>query len=416
MPTISSLRSRLVYDSRGSKALEFDVITDKRFLGRACAPSGASVGRHEAQSFPGNSPEKALEAIKSNENRFIGIDASNQKEVFDVLRSIDNTETYSIIGGAVAYAISIASIDAASRALDIPLFKLLKPKGPYRYPYPLGNILGGGAHAGPGTPDIQEILVCPIGARNIAEALDMNFQVHKKVRSVIEDLDPNFTYGRGDEGGWAPRINNDRALEIAELAVENSGYNLGTDISLGVDFASSSLWDDAKQIYNYRRQGRVRDKEEQMNYVNELIKRYNLIFAEDPVNEEDFEGASKITRENKQCLVTGDDMLVTNPSRAKLAARYGACSGAILKVNQAGSLHQALNFANSCSAYGIKIISSHRSGESVDSHLSHIAIATDSKMLKAGIVGGERVSKLNELIRLAEHGLIDGMAELFSTK
>jgi enolase len=416
MPSISSLNSRLIYDSRGSRALEIDVIADKKFLGRACAPSGASVGKHEAQSFPQNSPERALAIIKSNKNRFVGIDASNQEEIFDALKSIDNTERYSIIGGAAAYAISVAAVEAASRALDIPLFRLLKPKGPYRYPYPLGNILGGGAHAGPGTPDIQEILSCPVGARNIVEALEMNFKVHKKVRSVIEDSDPYFTYGRGDEGGWAPRMNNDHALEIAELAVKNSGYSLGTEISLGVDFASSSYWDETKQIYHYKRQGLARNREEQIDYVNELVKQYNLIYVEDPVNEEDFEGASNVTKENKRCIVTGDDMLVTNTLRAKSAAEYNACSGAILKVNQAGSLYEAMNFANTCSAYGIKIITSHRSGESMDSQLSHIGIATDSKMLKAGIVGGERVSKLNELVRLMEYGLIDGMVDLFSAK
>jgi enolase len=415
MPSISSLICRLIYDSRGSKALELDVVTDKKFLGRACAPSGASVGKHEAQSFPQNSPERALETIKSNESKFIGTDASSQRAVFDVIKSIDNTETYSIIGGAASYAISVAAVHSASKALEIPLFKLLNPEGPYRYPYPLGNILGGGAHAGPGTPDIQEILVCPIGAKSIFEALNMNFQVHKEVRAVIEALDPNFTYGRGDEGGWAPRINNDRALEIAELAVKNSGYSLGTDISLGIDFASSSFWDDRAQLYNYRRQGLVRTREEQIDYVNQLINQYDLIYVEDPVNEEDFEGAANITKKNKKCIITGDDMLVTNTSRVKMAAGYNACSGAILKVNQAGSLYEAMDFADKCSGYDIKIIASHRSGESIDSHLSHIGIAANSKMLKAGIVGGERVSKLNELVRLTQYGLIDGMAELFST-
>jgi enolase len=143
-----------------------------------------------------------------------------------------------------------------------------------------------------------------------------------------------------------------------------------------------------------------------------LIRNYKLIYVEDPVNEEDFEGTAIITKDNKQCLVTGDDMLVTNIMRAKRAAGLKACSGAILKVNQAGSLYDAMNFAQECTANGIKLITSHRSGESIDSHLAHIGIATDSKMLKAGIVGGERVAKLNELLRLTEYDLIDGMAVL----
>jgi enolase len=414
MPSITGLRSRIVFDSRGTKTIEIDVTTDKKFFGRASAPSGASVGTHEAQSFPSNSPEKALEVFKANELKFIGLDGENQRQIFDALRSIDGTETYSVVGGAVAYALSLASIESASKALAMPMFMLLKRHKPYRFPFPLGNILGGGAHAGPGTPDIQEILACPVGARNVSEALEMNFRVHKEVRSVIQASDEDFTYGRGDEGGWAPNADNDHALEITELAVKNCGFKIGTDMSLGIDFASSSFWDEKSRVYNYRRQGITRDRDKQIEYVNQLIRKYNLIYVEDPVNEEDFEGTARITKDNTNCIVTGDDMLVTNTLRAKRAAQHKACSGAILKVNQAGSLYEAMNFAQECTASGIKLITSHRSGESIDSHLSHIGIATDSKMLKAGILGGERVAKLNELLRLTEYGLIDGMAELSS--
>lgn len=414
MPSITGLRSRIVFDSRGTKTIEIDVTTDKKFFGRASAPSGASVGKHEAQSFPSNSPEKALEVFKANEPRFIGLECENQREIFDALRSIDGTETYSVVGGAVAYALSLASIESASKALATPIFMLLKRHKPYRFPFPLGNILGGGAHAGPGTPDIQEILACPVGARNVGEALEMNFKVHKEVRSVIQATGEDFTFGRGDEGGWAPNADNDHALEITELAVKNCGFKIGTDMSLGIDFASSSFWDEKSRVYNYRRQRITRDRDKQIEYVNQLIKKYKLIYVEDPVNEEDFEGMARIRKDNTNCIVTGDDMLVTNTLRAKRAAQLKACSGAILKVNQAGSLYEAMNFAQECAASGIKLITSHRSGESIDSHLSHIGIATDSKMLKAGILGGERVAKLNELLRLTEYGLIDGMAELSS--
>ncbi len=262
------------------------------------------------------------------------------------------------------------------------------------------------------TPDIQEILACPVGARNVSEALEMNFRVHKEVRKVIQANDEDFTYGRGDEGGWAPKADNDQALEITERAVKNCGFKIGDDMSLGIDFASSSFWDAKAQMYNYKRQKITRDRYKQIDYVNQLIRNYKLIYVEDPVNEEDFEGTAIITKDNKQCLVTGDDMLVTNIMRAKRAAGLKACSGAILKVNQAGSLYNAMNFAQECTANGIKLITSHRSGESIDSHLAHIGIATDSKMLKAGIVGGERVAKLNELLRLTEYDLIDGMAVL----
>jgi enolase len=415
MPKITALKGRAVFNSRGSKTIEIDVFTDNRYLGRACAPSGASVGKYEAQSFPNNDPQKALETFNANSQKFIGLEASEPSNIFDCLKSIDNSETYIKLGGSVAYAVSIGAIESAARALNVHMFQLLKKAKPYRFPFPLGNILGGGAHAGPGTPDIQEILSCPIGATNILEALEMNFKVHRELRKVIEDVDKNFTYGRGDEGSWAPHFNNDQALEFSEKAVKNCGFALGKDISLGVDFASSSLWNESKRVYNYPRQGIVRNSQEQIEFVDSLINKYRLIYAEDPLHEEDFEGMAVLTKDNPKCIVTGDDLLVTNSQRVKKAARYGSCRGAILKVNQAGSLYEALKFAEECARNNIKIITSHRSGESTDSHLSHIAIATNSKMIKSGVVGGERVSKLNELIRLTEYDLIEGMADLFCT-
>jgi enolase len=412
MPLISALKGRIIFDSRGNKTIEIEVTTDKRFIGRACAPSGASIGRHESQSFRDNNPAKSLEVLDKNMEKFIGIDAQDPRAIFEVLKSIDKTDTYSSIGGSVAYAVSIAAVDSAAKAIDIPLYKLLLPRGTYRFPFPLGNILGGGSHAGPGTPDIQEILACPIGAKTIMDALEMNVKLHKEMRKIIEYIDKNFTYGRGDEGGWAPQINNDQALELAEKAIKNCGFTIGKDMSLGVDFASSSLWDEEKKGYNYSRQGVFRNINEQIEFVNDMIKRYKLLYVEDPVNEEDFTGMAEITKDNPKCLVTGDDMLVTNASRVKEAVKHRACNGAILKVNQAGSLFQAMQFADECAKNNLKIITSHRSGESVDAHIAHIAIATNSKMLKSGVVGGERISKLNELLRISEHDLIEGMAEL----
>jgi enolase len=412
MPLITKLRSRTIFNSRGEKTVEVDVVTDNKYLGRCSSPSGASVGKHEVQSFPDNDAVKAVQQFRSYAERFIGIDAAEPKLVFETLRSIDNTLSYSKIGGSIAYALSIAAVDSAAKALDIPIIKLLKKSKPYKNPFPLGNILGGGAHAGPGTPDIQEILTCPVGATSIIEALEMNFKVHKELRKVIETADKSFTYGRGDEGAWAPRVNNDEALQLAEKAIKNSGFTSGTDIRLGIDFASSSLWDKYKQTYEYTRQRLSRTTDEQIDYINSLINRYNLIYAEDPVHEEDFQSMAELTRKNPECIVSGDDILVTNTARVKEASKYKACSGAILKVNQAGTLYEALEFAEQCNRNNIRIITSHRSGESVDSHIAHIAIATGSRMLKSGVIGGERVSKLNELVRLAEYDLIEGMVDL----
>ena len=412
MPLISSLEGRIVYNSRGSKSIEIDVISDNKFLGRACAPSGASVGSHEVPSFLDNDPELTLRTFNSKISKFIGVESSNPRIITEILRSIDNSGNFSKIGGSVAYGLSIAAAASASLSLNMPLFEMLNRNGPFRFPYPLGNVVGGGSHAGPGTPDIQEVLVCPIGARNIMEALEMNFNIHKEVRVLLEKIDNRFTYGRGDEGAWAPNLNNDEAVSVVAEAIENSGLKLGKEVGLGIDFASSSLWDSKKNHYNYARQGLVRNTEEQIDFVEDLIKNYHLIYAEDPVHEDDFESMAQITEKNKNCLVTGDDMLVTNAQRVIEASKYGACSGAILKVNQAGTLNDALDFAESCTKNNIKIITSHRSGESVDAHIAHIALATSSKMIKTGIVGGERVSKLNELLRLSEYDLIKGMMDL----
>jgi enolase len=415
MPLISSLKGRIVYNSRGSKSIEIDVITDNKFLGRACAPSGASVGSHEVPSFVDNDAELTLQKFESNKIKFVGVDASDSRAINQVLRDIDTSDNYNRVGGSVAYGVSIASAASASLSLEVPLFAMLNNHGPYRFPYPLGNILGGGSHAGPGTPDIQEVLVCPMGSKTINEALETNFKIHKDVRILLEKKDKNFTYGRGDEGAWAPNLNNDEAVSIVAQAVEDSGLRLGKDIALGIDFASSSLWDPKKKIYDYSRQGLVRTTQEQIDFVEDLIKNYHLIYAEDPVNEDDFESMATITKRNSNCFITGDDMLVTSSERVNEACKYGACNAAILKVNQAGTLHDALDFANTCTKNNIRIVTSHRSGESIDSHISHIAVATASKMIKTGVVGGERVSKLNELLRLSEYDLIKGMIDLSFT-
>ena len=198
-------------------------------------------------------------------------------------------------------------------------------------------------------------------------------------------------------------------------AVSDSGYSSGNDVAIGIDFASSSYWNEKNNSYDYARQGIVRSSEEQINFVNDLIDKYHLIYVEDPVHEEDFHGMSIINRNNPRCLVTGDDMLVTNKDRVIESLNYKSCSGAILKVNQAGSLYDALEFANECNKNDIKLITSHRSGESIDSHIAEIAIATSSKLIKTGVIGGERIAKLNQLVRLLEYGLIKGMSDVFTS-
>ena len=412
MPKITSIKARLIYNSRGTKTIEVDVTSDNKFLGRVCAPSGASVGKYEAVNFPDGDPQKSFQLLKDNSEKFVGLEASDLKSIHDVIRSLDSSPVYSNIGGAVAFAVTIASLESAAKAQDEPLFKLISKDQDYRFPFPLGNILGGGAHAGPGTPDIQEILICAVGAKTIREAIETNLAVHKELRNVLQKDDSGFTNGRGDEGGWAPKADNDKALELSAKACENLGYTLGKEVALGVDFASSTQWNEEQKKYLYDRAGYEHSTEKQIEFASKIIEKYKLVYAEDAVHEEAFEDMAELTAKFPNTLVTGDDLIVTNTGILKNAIEKKACNAAILKVNQAGSLYDALEFADVANSNNIRLITSHRSGESVDSHISHIGIGTKSKMLKVGVVGGERIAKLNELIRLSEHDLIRGMAQI----
>jgi len=409
---ITSIEGRVLFNSRGSKTIEVDVKSDNKFLGRVCAPSGASVGKYEATSFPNGGPEESLKILTQNSQKFIGLDSSDLKTIHSTLKSLDNTNNYSVIGGALAFAVTIASMESASRSLEQPLFKTLSQDSDVKCPFPLGNILGGGAHAGPGTPDIQEILICAIGSKTIEDAIETNLAVHKELRKVLEKEDPNFTNGRGDEGGWAPKLENQKALEVSAKACENLGFTLGKEVSLGVDFASSTQWNEEKGKYLYDRSGFENSTGEQIDFAANIIDKFKLIYAEDAVHEEAFEDMAELTAKFPNTLVTGDDLTVTSKDILTKAIDVKACNAAILKVNQAGSLFDALEFADVANQNNIKLITSHRSGESTDSQISHIGIATKSKMLKVGVVGGERVAKLNELLRLSGHDFICGMAEI----
>jgi len=409
---ITSIKGRIIHDSRASKTIEVDVISDNRYLGRTSAPSGASVGKYESVSFPKGGPKESLRILNENSKKFLELEPSDLKSIDEVLKSIDMTPNYSKIGGGLAYAITIASMESASKAVGKHLFELISKQNEYRFPIPIGNILGGGAHAGPGTPDIQEILISAPGAKTIRDAIETNFKVHKELRNVIEKTDPSFTNGRGDEGGWAPKCDNEKALELCAKACENLGYTLGKEVSLGVDFASSTQWNEEKHLYVYERAGFENTPEKQIEFVTSIIEKYKLIYAEDAVHEEAFDDMSELVSKFPKTMITGDDLTVTNKDILKKAIENKSCNAAILKVNQAGSLYDALEFAKVADNNDIKLITSHRSGESIDSHISHIGIGTNSKMLKVGVVGGERVAKLNELIRLSEHDLIQGMAEV----
>jgi len=407
---ITSIKGRILYNSRGSKTIEVDVTSDRNFLGRVCAPSGASVGKHEAVSFPNGRPEDSLRVLNENSEKLIGLESSDLRQIHDVLKKMDGTQNYSGIGGSLAFAVTIASMESAAKASDQQLFQTLSSESLFKFPFPLGNILGGGAHAGPGTPDIQEVLICPTGSKTIEDAVKTNLAVHKELQKILLKEDPDFT--NGDEGGWAPKLKNREALEVSAKACESLGFTLGKEVSLGVDFASSTQWNEEKQKYVYERAGFENTAEEQIDFVADIIDKFKLIYAEDAVHEEAFDDMSELTSKFPNSLVTGDDLTVTNKNILAKAIEKKSCNAAILKVNQAGSLFDALEFADLANRNNIRLITSHRSGESTDSQISHIGLATKSKILKVGVVGGERVAKLNELLRLSEHDLICGMAEI----
>jgi len=402
---IKKIDYRLCYNSRGQLAIEVDIIVGEN-KGRAMAPSGASVGRNEAKSFPNGSPYECLNKIKSYSNILIGLDATNPQLITSKLMEIDSTSNYSKIGGAAAYAITIAAVDAAAQHLNIPIYNLINSSVTPKLPYPIGNFIGGGMHAGPGAPDIQEFLSCAVGAKKILDALQANVLVHKEARKIIGKNEPLFPGGKGDEGAWAASLSNKEAFEIASEAVNNISDKVGFKVSLGIDFAASSFWDQENKLYVYKRDGRKLSGDDQVTYVSELADKYNLIYLEDPLHEDAFEDFAKLTKSVKHSFVTGDDLLVTSSKMLEKATSLNSVNSAILKVNQAGTLGDALNFAKTAAKNNISLITSHRSGDTSDSHIAHVAVATSSKMLKTGIVGGERTAKLNELIRINESTIL----------
>ena len=402
-PTIiEDVRARKIFDSRGSETLEVDVITFGGF-GRAAAPAGKSVGTFEVVSYPERGVNQAVREVDEViAPELIGMNADKQETIDALLHEIDGTANFSNIGGNTVYAVSLAVAEAAASSRGIPLFQHLAGVTANELPHPLGNVLCGGKHAGRKAPDIQEFLVLPVDMGSFAEAVEANIKVHLEVRKLIEKTDSTFAGGKGDEGGWAPNLDNEKALELVAKACETVSDETEVKIRPALDFASSSIWDAKKQRYVYLRDGIQRDQGQQIDYVTYLIRKYRLTYVEDPLHEEDYAGFAKLTKEVKNCLICGDDLFVTNKERLERGIKLGAGNAIIIKPNQVGTLtdaHAAVKLAKNA---GYIPVLSHRSGETIDAHLSHVAIAFGCAIIKAGVVGGERMAKLNELIRIEE--------------
>jgi enolase len=411
---IEDIIARKIYNSRGNQTIEVDIITIDGF-GSASAPSGASTGKAEAIPFPEIGVEAAIKKVQDLISpEIIGLCADEQEEIDAILHEIDGTENFRNIGGNTAYAISLAAANAAASSYCLPLFQYLGGTLVSRLPYPLGNVMGGGKHALGKAPDIQEFLILPIGAPTYSEALNANFRIHKKLKNTIKQIDSNFTGGKGDEGALAPNMSNDESLETLSQVSKEVSEEVGFECRMGLDIASSSLWNPKKKFYFYNRDNTKRDKGEQIEYILELISKYNLIYVEDPVHEDDFDGFKELTIKSKNCLICGDDLFVTNIERLSQGIKMGAANSIIIKMNQVGTLSDTWKSTKLALENGYVPIVSHRSGETTDNHIAHLAVAFGVPIIKAGVLGGERISKLNELIRIEE--IIGNRAQISKLK
>ncbi|MXR53128.1 phosphopyruvate hydratase [Halovenus sp. WSH3] len=400
MTLITEVGLRRVLDSRGNPTVEADVHTESGGFGRAKAPSGASTGEHEAIELPVS--EAIANAREQAVPRLVGeVYAGDQRSVDAALHAADGTDDFSGIGANAAVAISMAAAKAAADVLGAPLFQHLG--GTFRgdeLPTPLGNVLGGGEHAADAT-DIQEFLVAPVGAPSVEDAVFANAAAHAAVADILEER--GHACGKGDEGAWAPSVSDAEAFEIVEGAVDAVEEEVGFEMRFGLDVAAAELYDGDEGVYQYIDGDRSRD--EQIEYVAELIEEYDLVYVEDPLDEEDFAGFAELTdRISTDTLICGDDLFVTSVDRLEEGIEQGAANSILIKPNQIGTLSDTVDAIELATESGYDAVVSHRSGETEDTTIAHLATATSAPFIKTGAVGGERTAKLNELIRI-EHNV-----------
>jgi enolase len=398
MTLITDVHLRRVLDSRGNGTVEADVYTESGGFGRAKAPSGASTGEYEAIELP------VKEAIASAREQAVPrlvdeVYAGDQRDVDATLHAADGTNDFSEIGANSAVAISMAAAKAGADVAGLPLFQHLG--GTFRgntLPTPLGNVIGGGEHAADAT-HIQEFLAAPVGAPSVEEAVFANAAVHATAAEILDDR--GISCGKGDEGAWAPSIDDAVAFEVMAEAVEAVSDDVGFEIRFGLDVAGAELYDEDADGYVYG--DRVRDTDEQIDYVAGLVDEYDLVYVEDPLDEDDYEAFAGLTeRVGDRTLVCGDDLFVTNVERLETGIEQDAANSILIKPNQIGTLTDAVDAVEQAVANGLDPVISHRSGETEDTTIAHLAVATDAPYIKTGTVGGERTAKLNELIRI-EH-------------
>jgi enolase len=404
--SIEAVGAREILDSRGNPTVEVEVALDDGTISRAAVPSGASTGAFEAvelrdggSRYGGKGVENAVTAVLDSIGpELVGFEASEQRLVDQRLLDLDGTPNKAKLGANAILGVSLAVARAAADSADLPLFRYVGGPNAHLLPVPMMNILNGGAHADTGV-DVQEFMVAPIGATTFREALRQGAEVYHALKSVLKER--GLATGLGDEGGFAPDLPSNReALDLITTAVEKTGLTVGEDIVFALDVAASEFYSDGA----YQFEGSARSAEQMQAYYSDLVASYPIVSIEDPMNEEDWEGWAGMTAAlGDRVQIVGDDLFVTNVERLQRGIDQRSANALLVKVNQIGSLTETLDSVDLAHRNGLRCMMSHRSGETEDTTIADLAVATNCGQIKTGAPArSERVAKYNQLLRIEE--------------
>ena len=409
MSIITAIGAREILDSRGNPTVEVEVLLSDNSFGRAAVPSGASTGAFEAHEsrdgdknrYLGKGVQNAVRAVvETLDEALLDFDATDQRAVDMELMRIDGTSNKAKLGANAIWGVSLATSRAAAESVDMPLYRYLGGSNAHVLPVPLMNIINGGAHADNGV-DIQEFMIVPLGAESFSEALRWGAEVYHTLKKLLTEK--GLATGLGDEGGFAPDLPTNRAaLDLISEAIKLAGYKLGTEIALALDVASTEFYDEATSSYNF--EGAKKTASEMVAYYAELLENYPLVSIEDPLAEDDWAGWASITKElGEKVQLVGDDLYVTNPVRLQKGIDMAAGNAILVKVNQIGTLTETMDAVWLAQTHGMNAIISHRSGETEDTYIADLAVATNAGQIKTGAPArSERVAKYNQLLRIEE--------------
>jgi enolase len=398
---IKDVKMRKIIDSRGNYTVEATVILDGSY-GIASAPAGASTGATEVLAFPKGGVDSGIEFFNRNvKSSLMSFHAINQVQLDSMLKDLDGSGNFSNLGGNLATAISMANAKAVANSLKIPLYRYVGGNLANSIPRPMGNVIGGGKHTRNGTT-IQEFLVSSQG-KTFLDSAYTNAVVHRRIGQILSDRFKDQSVGVGDERAWTANISDEDAIEILKTAVKEVSSERKMEIKLGIDFAASSFYENGKYVYRNRKL----NQDQQIDYAISMVKEHGFYFVEDPMDEADFEGFARVTAAVKdRAIVVGDDLYTTNAERIKKGVEMKSTNGVLIKVNQIGTLTATYEAVKVATRAGMQNTISHRSGETTDNFIAHLAVAFSSTFIKSGTIGGERLAKLNELARIEEDLLV----------